>query len=195
MKNNEFVNELKYYQMFLGEVISDYYINEAIHDLFDQKSSSFIQYGNCLGHISSALLHNQQVLCNILLTKSKEGKSIPKTLGRLFTESTNISTDVLEQIKEKAKVVLNLIEESKSDLSNLKNFRDNIYAHFNNNLFIEDWKVDFKANHPFDFKKIVNICINIFDIFSQMLEMLGEESYYKSITPTMYIDRFIKSLS
>ena len=40
MKNNEFVNELKYYQMFLGEVISDYYINEAICDLFDQKSSS-----------------------------------------------------------------------------------------------------------------------------------------------------------
>ena len=33
------------------------------------------------------------------------------------------------------------------------------------------------------------------NIHSQMLEMLGEESYYKSITPTMYIDRFIKSLS
>ena len=195
MKINEFVNELKYYQMFLGEVISDYYINKAICDFFDQKPASFIKYGNCLSHISSALLQRQQVLCNILLTKNRDGKSIPKTLGRLFTESTNISTDVLEQIKEKAKVVLNLIEESKSDLSNLKDFRDNVYAHFNNNLFKEEWQVDFRANHPFDFKKMVNMCINIFDVFSHILEMLGEESYYKSITPTMYIDSFIKSLS
>ena len=55
--------------------------------------------------------------------------------------------------------------------------------------------MDFRANHPFDFKKMVNMCINIFDVFSHILEMLGEESYYKSITPTMYIDSFIKSLS
>ncbi len=36
MKVKEFINELKYYQMFLGEIISAYYINEAICDFAEK---------------------------------------------------------------------------------------------------------------------------------------------------------------
>lgn len=39
MIKEKIVTELKYYQKYLGELISHFYINEAICDLYDLKRS------------------------------------------------------------------------------------------------------------------------------------------------------------
>ena len=195
MKVKEFVNELKYYQMFLGEVISNYYINESICDFAEQNPMAFNQYGNCLGQISSALVHNQHILSDILFHKNNESKSIPRTLGRLFTEPFNVSIDTKKEIKEKASNILDIIEKANDDIKNLTAFRNNVYAHFNNSLFIEEWQEEYKRNHPFDFEKMIDICKQCVDAFSEILVLLGEEGYLKSIVRLTHIERFIQKLS
>ncbi len=195
MKVKEFVNELKYYQMFLGEIISNYYINESICDFAEQNRMAFNQYGNCLGQISSALVHNQHILSDILFHKNNESKSIPRTLGRLFTEPFNVSIDTKKEIKEKASNILDIIEKANDDIKNLTAFRNNVYAHFNNSLFIEEWQEEYKRNHPFDFEKMIDICKQCVDAFSEILVLLGEEGYLKSIVRLTHIERFIQKLS
>ena len=195
MKVKEFINELKYYQMFLGEIISNYYINEAICDFAEQKRMAFIQYGNCLGQISSALVHNQHILCDILFHKNNESKSIPRTLGRLFTEPFNVPKETKKEIKEKAINILSMIEEANNDIENLTAFRNNVYAHFNNSLFVEEWQEEYKRKHPFDFERIIDICKQCIDAFNEILVLLGEEGYLKSIARLTHIERFIQKLS
>ena len=195
MKVKEFVNELKYYQMFLGEIISNYYINESICDFAEQNRTAFNQYGNCLGQISSALVHNQHVLSDILFHKDNDSKSIPRTLGRLFTESFNAPKETAQAIKEKATIILDIIEKASGDIKNLTAFRNNVYAHFNNSLFIEEWQEEYKRHHPFDFEKIIDICKQCIDIFSEMLALLGDEGYLRSVVRLAHIGRFIQKLS
>lgn len=195
MKVKEFINELKYYQMFLGEIISNYYINEAICDFAEQNRICFNQYGNCLGQISSALVHNQHLLCDILLHKNNESKSIPRTLNRLFNEPFNVSKENAQTIKTKASIVLEAIDNHKVDIDNLNAFRNNVYAHFNNKLFDEQWQEEYKAKHPFDFDALIKVCKQCVDIFSEILYLLNEEAYSMSTIQLAHLDKFIKKLS
>ena len=119
MKVKEFVNELKYYQMFLGEVISAYYINEAICDFAEQKKFSFASYGNCLGQISSALIRSQFVLCDILLRNSTQSKCIPRTIERIFNEPFGSDKKLKEEIQSVLCVVKDELTKIECDLKEL----------------------------------------------------------------------------
>lgn len=195
MKVKEFVNELKYYQMFLGEVISAYYINEAICDFAEQKNFSFASYGNCLGQISSALIRSQFVLCDILLRNSTQSKCIPRTIERIFNEPFGSDKKLKEEIQSVLCVVKDELNKIECDLKELGEYRNNVYAHFNNNIFSETWQEEFKKKHPFDYDKIIDVAKKCLDCFSVILTLLEEEPYLKSIIKLKHVQKMIEKLS
>ena len=195
MKVKELINELKYYQMYLGELISVYHINEAICDLADNNKTVYASYGNCLGQISSALVHHQHILCDIMLRWNKKCKCIPRTIDRVFNEPFMCDETVKEKIKaifEDLKTGFNSVA---GDLDNLNSYRNNVYAHFCNSVFSTQWQVEFKAKHPFDYDKILSMAEQCFDGFSKVLNLLSEEPYEGSICALGDINRMVGKLS
>ena len=195
MKIKEFVNELKYYQMFLGEAISAYYINSAICDFADQKESSFYRYGNCLGQISSALIYRQSMLCDILLRNSKQSKCIPRTIERIFNEPFGNDKKTKEEIQRLLCAVKEQLDKIESDLKELSEYRNNVYAHFNNNIFSEMWQKEFRQKHCFNDVQIIEVAAKCFEHFSIILKLLKEEPYLKSLVNQAHVKRMIKRIS
>lgn len=181
MKIQELVNEIQYYQMYLGEFLSDFEINEAICDFSEENKNCYNKYGLCLGHISGALNYRQHMLCYLLFYNSSDGKSIPKFINRI--KDTKIVND-----NELSKLIKNIVSkldspflEAKKDIENLKEYRHNVYAHWNKNVFNTDWQQEFESNHKFNYDNILELSIQCFKVFSEILSLLGSEPFEKSL--------------
>lgn len=66
MEITELINELHHYQMYLGKFLSDFELNEAICDFYEENKVCYNQYELCLGNISEALSYRQHMLFVVL---------------------------------------------------------------------------------------------------------------------------------
>ncbi len=121
------------------------------------------------------------MLCDILLRKNNESKSIPRTIDRIFNEPFGNDKKIKENIQSILNKLKSDLDTVNQDIENLGKFRNNVYAHFNNNLFSEQWQEEFKLKYPFDYEKILVICKRCIEYFSEILGLLGEEPYLKAI--------------
>ena len=88
------------------------------------------------------------------------------------------------------KNILKIIEDENSNIEKLRNFRNNVYSHFNKKIFNEEWQKSYKKENNFEFPKLKTVCLNIFDDLSRILEILGAEIFDKSFV----LDRDVKKL-
>lgn len=186
--------DIKYYQLYLKELISDYYINESICDFYDENKSLYIRYGNCLSDISKSLKYRQHMLCYLLFYEDKESKSIPKLLNRIRDTKIIKDKELDKAIKILAKEIEDYVDSNKKDIENLKEYRHNVYAHWNKKLFDQNWQNEFQSQHTFDFKKIITLSQKCIETLSIILSFLGEDSYVYPEPDTHYIEKFIKKL-
>lgn len=194
METTELINELHYYQMYLGEFLSDFEINEAICDLYEENKVCYNQYGLCLGNISSALSYRQHMLCYLLFYNDSDGKSIPKLINRI--KDTKIVNDK-ELSKDIKNIVFKLDEpfsKAENDIDNLKEYRHNVYAHWNKKVFNTDWQQEFTFNHQFNYDNILELSIQCFKVFSEILILLGSEPFEKSLVSNHSIEFLLNRL-
>ena len=194
MEISKLINELHYYQMYLGEFLSDFELNEAICDLYEENKGCYNQYGLCLGNISGALNYRQHMLCYLLFYNDSDGKSIPKLINRI--RDTEIVND--KKLTAGIKNIVSKLEkpfaEAKNDIENLKEYRHNVYAHWNKKVFNSDWQQEFALNHQFNYDKILELSIQCFKIFSEILILLGGEPFEKSLIKNHSIEYFFNKL-
>ena len=194
METTELINELHYYQMYLGEFLSDFEINEAICDLYEENKVCYNQYGLCLGNISGALSYRQHMLCYLLFYNDSDGKSIPKLINRI--KDTKIVNDK-ELSKDIKNIVFKLNEpfsKAENDIDNLKEYRHNVYAHWNKKVFNTDWQQEFTFNHQFNYDNILALSIQCFKVFSEILILLGSEPFEKSLVSNHSIEFLLNRL-
>ena len=191
MTKSEVVNELQYYQMYIGEILSCYYFNEAICDLADSKPNIVFKYGLCLSTLSSALKYKSQTVASILLCRISRSKSIPKSIDRILCEKISDDLDAYKKIKTLLHDVNKLIEKNNDNILELRAYRDSVYAHFEQEIFDDKWQADFMKEHDLNFTKLKILCENIFDIFSKILEILDEEPFVKSLVNPSDISAFL----
>lgn len=195
MIKEKIANELKYYQKYLGELISHFYINEAICDFYDNQKADYCRFGICLGNISDALNYRQHMLCYLLFHYDKESKSIPRLLNKVRDLKISNNKEKEKELKKLAEELRLEINQANPDIESLKEYRYDVYAHWNKNIFDEDWQKDFASKHPFDYGKIIDLSVKSFNIFKKMLSLLDEESFELSIIEPSHIDLFIEKLS
>ena len=195
MIKEKIVTELKYYQKYLGELISHFYINEAICNLYDTQKEHYCKFGICLGNISDTLNYRQHMLCYLLFHYDKESKSIPRLLNKVRDIKISNDEGTDKELKKLAEELRFEINEANTDIESLKEYRYDVYAHWNKNIFDEDWQKDFANKHPFDYEKIIGLSVKSFNIFKKMLSLLDEESFELSIIQPSHIDLFIEKLS
>lgn len=195
MIKEKIVTELKYYQKYLGELISHFYINEAICNFYNNQKDDYWRFGICLGNISDALNYRQHMLCYLLFHYDKDSKSIPRLLNKVRDIKISNDEEKDKELKELAKELRFEINAANADIESLKEYRYDVYAHWNKNIFDENWQKDFASKHPFDYEKIINLCFKSFNVFKKMLSLLGEEAFELSIIQPSHIDLFIEKLS
>ena len=180
--------------MFLNELISDYYLNELICDFYEQDRVKYRKYGNNLSNISKALKYRQHMLCYLLFYEDKDSKSIPKLLNRL--KDTKILEDKKLDyfVKCLSDDIKDLLNSAKTDIINLKEYRHNIYAHWNKNRFKSEWQEQFKSEHIFDFEKIFNISKKCIEIFTEIICICNENAYISSEVDKAYANLLIDTL-
>lgn len=193
LNNKGLITELKYYQMYIGEIISDYEINERICDLFDTNKVVYAKYGNCLGHISTALVYRQYMLCCLMFCEDKDSKSIQKLCNTILDTKVVDDKDLHAQLKKCIERLKTVLDENKSTIDKLYKYRCKIYAHWDKKVFDSDWQKAFVLEYKFDYEAILKLCNESFDTITNLLELLGEGPYTKSITPLSDIDKFINS--
>ena len=194
MNNESLCNDIKYYQMYLKELLTDYYINESICDFYETDKGQFIRYGNCLGNITRALSYRQHMLCYLLFYEDKDSKSIPKLLNRIRDTKLLKDKELDKAIKYLANEIEAMVKSASCDIENLKEYRHKVYAHWNVNLFNTEWQKQFKKNHIFDYEKIISLSKKCIETFGVILNFLGQNSYFSPEVEKGYIDLFIKSL-
>ena len=194
MTKEELINELQNYQMYLGEFVSDFVINESICDFNDENQSKFHYYGNCLSKISSALKYRQHMLCYLLFYKSSDGKSIPRLLNRIKSTSILDDKELSRKIREIASQADDTLSKASQDIDNLKEYRHNVYAHWNDELFNTEWQNDFANNHKFNYENILELGGLCFRLFGEILNLLGSQSFVGSVENNEAIQRFICKL-
>lgn len=194
MTKNEVIRELQYYQMYMGEIISCYYFNEAICDLVQSKPSTLFEYKLCLPTLTGALKYKQQTVAAILLCRNDKSKSIPKSIDRILSEK--IIDDMLSYQKIKAILhkINERIDQNNDNILELKTYRDKVYAHFEQPLFDENWQVEFKEEHNLDFTKLITLFVSIFNDFSKVLVILGAEPYENSLINLSNVDAFLDKI-
>ena len=190
----EIVNEIKYYQMYLSETISDFCINESICDFFDEDKNKYNQYGICLGNISEALNYRQHMLCYLLFHYDKDSKSIPRFLNRIKDTKIFREVDKDKKLKQLEEEMTQLLEEASNDIQSLKEYRYDVYAHWNKNVFNTEWQQNFKNEHPFDYGKIIELCTQCYNLLGDMLNLFGEKSFSKALINKKHLDAFISQL-
>ena len=192
--HKEIVNEIKYYQMYLSEIISDFCINESICDFFDEDRNKYIQYGICLGNISEALNYRQHMLCYLLFHYDRESKSIPRFLNRIKDTKIFKEADKDKKLKSIEEEMTKLIEEAKGDIESLKEYRYDVYAHWNKNIFNTEWQQNFKNEHPFNYVKMIDLCAHCYELLGDMLSLFGEQSFCKALIDKKHLNTFINQL-
>ena len=194
MTKNEVINELQYYQMYIGEIISCYYINEALCDFADSYPESLRQYGIELRVISRALVCKEHLLSAVLLCYDPKSKRLMKSIERILCEK--ISDDMLSysKITNKLHDAKKEIQKCTDDISKLREFRNKVYAHFDQKIFDDSWQISFKKENNFNFTKIKELCESIFNTFSEILEILGSKPYDASVIRLSDVERFIERL-
>ena len=180
--------------MYLGELISDYILNEKICDLYNKRKPSFAKYGNCLGYISTALVYRQHMLCYLMLKHSGESKSIPKFLNRITDTKILDDKRLDNKLKVYATSLKELFANSEKDINSLSEYRYDVYAHWNKQLFDTGWQKDFINKNKFNYNVIIDLCAKCYNVFSEMLLLLGAESFTKSVTSLSDIESLIKLL-
>ena len=113
----------------------------------------------------------------LFIVLRRQRKSIPKLLNRL--KDTKILEDkkLDSFIKILSKDIKDLLSSAEIDIGNLKEYRHNIYTHWNKNRFNSEWQEQFKNEHVFDFVKIFNIAKQCIEIFTEILYICNECSY------------------
>lgn len=192
MRKQEVIEEFQNYQNIIGEIDSLYRINEGICDFFDADNSKFFYYGLSLSAINKALVCWQHSLCAVLLCHDRESKNIPKSIERILSEKIEDDENkvIYNKILPYLKNILKIIEDENGNIEKLRNFRNNVYSHFNKKIFNEEWQKSYKKENNFEFPKLKTVCLNIFDDLSRILEILGAEIFDKSFV----LDRDVKKL-
>ena len=190
----DIVNSIKYFQMYLGEVLSYYQLNDAICDFYDTTQGKFNEYGNCLGYISSALNYRQHMLCYLLFYYDKDSKSIPRLINEIRDNRVLADKELDHKLKNVALKMAAELDSFHADIENLMEYRHNVYAHWNKKVFNDDWQTQFKKNHTINYKNILLLCQKCFEYFSDMLIMMGEEPFVKSFINDFEIKHFISQL-
>lgn len=80
------------------------------------------------------------------------------------------------------------------DIKNLVEYRYDVYAHWNKNIFRENWQVQFQNNHPVNYDNLLLLCKKCFDYFWRMLIMMGETPSAKSLAESFAVNHFIDKL-
>ena len=196
MEKQKIIEEFQNYQNIIGKIDSFYRINEALCHFFESSNAKFYSYGLVLSSINSALVCWQHSLCSILLCRNKESKNIPCSIDRILSEGiTNDKNKVLyNKIVPYLKELQKIINQESDNIEKLRNFRNNVYAHFNKKIFNEEWQIEYKVVNNFDFVKLREACLRIFDNISAILEILGAETFEKSIVLQRDIKKFIEKL-
>ena len=190
----EIINTIKYFQRYIGEILSNYQINNAICDFYDFNKNKFREYGNCLGHISSALNYRQYMLCYLLFYHDKESKSIPKLINQIKDNRVVADKELDKQLKNIALKINSELNSFSLDIENLKEYRYDIYAHWNTKVFNESWQEQFIKDHPINYSNLLLLCQKCFEHFSNILVIIGDEPFDKSLTKDFEINHFIDKL-
>lgn len=194
MNNDSLCNDIRYFQMYLKELLTDYEMNEAICDFYENDKSKFMKFGTCLGNISEALCYRQHMLCYLLFYKDKDSKSIPRLLNRIKDTKLLQNKKLDEAIKYLANEVNLLLQNANTDIVNIKEYRHNVYAHWNVNSFNKEWRKQFREKHLFDYEKIIELTRKCLETFEVILSLLDRNSYVNPKVSLGHIELLINSL-
>lgn len=86
------------------------------------------------------------MLCYLLFHYDKESKSIPRLLNKVRDIKISNDEGIDKELKKLAEELRLEINEANTDIESLKEYRYDVYAHWNKNIFDEDWKKDFAKN-------------------------------------------------
>ena len=191
-EKSKLTNDLKYLQMYIGELLTGYELNEAICDFYDCDKVSYIQFGTCLGFISSSLKYRIQMLGYLLFSCNNKTMNINKVLNKIIFDFLYEDKTVEQKIKQRARNLQSSIEAQRGEFAVLKSYRDSVYAHWEKEIFNNYYQNDFIENNKLNFSVFVELSKICFDCFSEMLNLLNEEPYIRSFPQKTKIEHFIK---
>lgn len=174
---NEICNEIKYFQMYLHELISDYYISESLNDFYDANKIKYLNYGNYLTEIVKAVNYRQHMLFYLMYHEDRDSKSIPRLLNKIQDNKLLQDQHLNDTIKSLGGEISNLITEVSLDIKNIKEYRDNVYAHWNKNLFKKQWQQKFKNDYKFNYEKMINVAKKTLKTLDDILFLFDEDSF------------------
>lgn len=163
--------------MYLHELISNFYISESLNDLFDEDKQNFYKFGNYLTNIVNSANYRQHMLIYLMFHEDKDSKSIPRLLNKIRDNKMLKDVHYNNVIKSLGDKISHLINEASLDIKNIKEYRDNVYAHWNKNLFKTEWQKQFKQEFKFDYGKLIELAKNCLEAFDHILFLFNEESY------------------
>ena len=191
---DELKKDLKYLQMYIGELLTGFELNEAICDFYESDRISFNNYGTCLGFISSSLKYKIQMLGYLLFSKKTDQMNIHKVLNKINSDLKYENKEVEKRIKQISLNLEKAIEEKNDDYDILTTYRDNVYAHWEKKIFNEDFQKEFLDKNKLNFLVFIDLAKVCFDSFTDILKLLNEEPYICSLPQKHIIERFINKL-
>lgn len=192
---NEICNEIRYFQMFLHELISDCYLSDALNNFYEEDKNKYIKYGNYLTYIVKAVNYRQYMLIYLMYYEDKDSKSIPRLLNKIKDNKLLKEKPINDTIKSLGKTISQLINDISLDIKNIKEYRDNVYAHWNKNLFKKEWQQQFKKDYKFDYEKILEVAKTTLETFDNILFLFNEDSYVPAEVEKHGLDVFISTIS
>lgn len=191
---NEICTEIKYFQMYLHELISDYYISEAVNNFYDENKIKYISYGNFLTDIVKAVNYRQHMLFYLMYHEDKDSKSIPRLLNKIQDNKMLQDQHLNNTIKSLGKEISKLITDASVDIKNIKEYRDNVYAHWNKNLFKKNWQQQFKKDNKFDYEKMIVVAKKTLETLDDILFLFNEESYIPPDVSKFGLNKLINAI-
>ena len=190
---NQILNEIEYYQMHISDILANNNINEKICDWYENNKEKYQKYNCALGHISSALVQRSHLLSYILFDESSDAKNIKQLFNRLCS-TKYVKKNIHIKIKETVKNAEIQVENIKEDIYSLQKFRHNVYAHFNKNIFKNDWQENFKKENSFNFNNILNGLIEIYKCLNSIKILLGYQEMSLEYTNQNDIELLLSKL-
>ncbi len=179
--NKQLIKEIKYFQLYLGKAIAQIYINEKLCDFHDNHNQSFNLYACSFGEISSALLLSQRIIFCDIFIEDRDSKNIHKLLNKLISNKIVNNAEIDLQIKNIANGLKNEIEIQAVNISKLKEYRNNVMAHFSTKFFDDEWRINFPIQNACNFLDIANLATKTFDRLAEIIILLKDEPLDKGI--------------
>lgn len=195
MEREPLIKEIEYYQYYLGKAVAQIYINERICDFYDCNNEKYSLFADSLSEISSALLLSHRIIFSNIFIGDRDSKHIRRLLNRLNSTKIVSQDDIHLKIKVVADSLINEIDKQSVNIDKLKEYRDNILAHFNTKFFDDDWRKNLPIQYSCDFIAIKNLAIKIYNGLSQILILLKSVPLDNGMMTPYDINKLIEKLS